>query len=549
MKFLKFAFIFTFTFIGLVNVCNALDPFPDMQESGQYASDAVYYLKINKIVEGYPDGTFKPDNEINRAEFVKIVLESADIKPGGSNCFPDVTDQWFAPYVCKAKEESLIKGYPDGTFKPDQNINFVEASKIVSKAFNLEINSELNSTWYEKYVVALENKYFIPPTVTTFDYAITRADMACITGNIMFDGTIYHDGTCYSNTNYIKLAGLNDVNTDAVKNKILDGAVLDFYEINGDVHVLDIFGVTHLLEESSPETFKKAFRDTYQDNHQIYTIPDYYYSAENLDEKIKIFRQSELPFDLPSLEFINQFTTVSQSQSWYFIKDKDNLFASCTVETPEGFKMAEGSDPENFKLLTLGGQFVLFTDNKYLYMGYLDTGYACNYYNINVKKIDEVDMNSFYLLTPVYFKDNKNLYFLNYEPQKNGNTFMYLKTGDSITTIPGISDLSTLNAFVSEEYINTNIFKDSSNVYLLNADTISILEDADAETFEMIEHFDSSYFFDDNYLGYYFKDKNYIWIIGDDNSIIDKISISEKPNFDYEQYLIDQNQSFWRELG
>ncbi|MBU0982151.1 S-layer homology domain-containing protein [Patescibacteria group bacterium] len=86
------------------------------------------------IFEGYPDGSFKPNNDINRAELLKILIEGRDTTPSVNdynNCFPDVGREWFAPYVCFAKVHGMIKGYPDGTFRPGETVNKVEALKML----------------------------------------------------------------------------------------------------------------------------------------------------------------------------------------------------------------------------------------------------------------------------------------------------------------------------------------------------------------------------------------------------------------------------------
>src|SRR3989344_1671264 len=94
--------------------------FSDVRTTTPYAT-AIGTLKMNGVVEGYGDGSFKPNASINRAEFLKIVLEgrSDDETFAGSNCFPDVRTQWFAPYICFAQQEGIIEGYPDGTFKQE----------------------------------------------------------------------------------------------------------------------------------------------------------------------------------------------------------------------------------------------------------------------------------------------------------------------------------------------------------------------------------------------------------------------------------------------
>jgi len=91
---------------------------------------------VGGAISGYPDGTFKPDGNINRAELMKMVVEMYYPKSEETNlsayenCFPDVTNEWFAYYVCKGKSLGWVQGYPDNTFKPANNVNRVEAIKI-----------------------------------------------------------------------------------------------------------------------------------------------------------------------------------------------------------------------------------------------------------------------------------------------------------------------------------------------------------------------------------------------------------------------------------
>ncbi len=150
--------------------------FSDVSSKTPY-NRAINALQEQGVVEGYGDGSFKAAARINRAEFLKIVLESrgdiADLK----NCFPDVKDQWFANYVCSAKSEEIVAGYPDGTFKPEQEINFVEASKILALAYGQTI--EANSPdWYEPYARALESSSAIPPSINGLDQRLNRGEMA-----------------------------------------------------------------------------------------------------------------------------------------------------------------------------------------------------------------------------------------------------------------------------------------------------------------------------------------------------------------------------------
>lgn len=151
--------------------------FTDFDQNSQF-SEAIIYAEENKIVNGYPDGTFKEKNEINRAEFTKIILNFTlgEEEIYGSNCFPDIKEEWYAKYVCTAKRKGIINGYGDGNFKPGETISFAEAAKIVSLGFNHEIKQD-PETWYKPFVQNLSDRNVIPFSITSISKKINRGEM------------------------------------------------------------------------------------------------------------------------------------------------------------------------------------------------------------------------------------------------------------------------------------------------------------------------------------------------------------------------------------
>lgn len=91
-------------------------------------------LRKKGIVQGYPGNIFRPEKTVTRAEALKIILLIFEIPLGqyGSSHFSDVkpTD-WFVSVVETAKEKGIINGYPDGTFRPNSSINRAEICKII----------------------------------------------------------------------------------------------------------------------------------------------------------------------------------------------------------------------------------------------------------------------------------------------------------------------------------------------------------------------------------------------------------------------------------
>lgn len=157
--------------------------------SGNTNYEAVSYVEEHNIVDGYSDGTFRPDQPINRAELTKIVINA--YFPGqaqGTDCFPDVRAEWFAKYVCYAKVRALVGGYPDGNFKPGDAINFVELAKILVNANGFTVSSN-SGAWYVPYVEKLSDMKVIPSTITSFDQEVTRGEMAELVFRLMEDVT------------------------------------------------------------------------------------------------------------------------------------------------------------------------------------------------------------------------------------------------------------------------------------------------------------------------------------------------------------------------
>lgn len=164
--------------------------FPDV--GGCFSSyPAIKYVREEGIVQGYPDGTFKPDAPINRAEFVKILAKASPGWPPGDHCgaspkskyFSDVTypaNDWFSDYVCYATEEGWIDGYPDNTFRPGNLINYAEAAKIAANAYGLPFGTadEWDDRWYAPYTRALLDRHAVPPTTASYGSALTRGEMA-----------------------------------------------------------------------------------------------------------------------------------------------------------------------------------------------------------------------------------------------------------------------------------------------------------------------------------------------------------------------------------
>ena len=170
-----------------------------IQESN---TPAIQYLLDNGIASGYPDPSagsgqaalFKPENPINRAEFTKIIVDATRERQAIDAClalssvfpFPDVpVGEWFAPYVCTARQFGIVAGHPNGTFRPADSINTAEAAKIVVEAFDLDAPAQDGESWYQPYMQALESVGALPSSAQEPGHLLTRGEMAEIIYKVM----------------------------------------------------------------------------------------------------------------------------------------------------------------------------------------------------------------------------------------------------------------------------------------------------------------------------------------------------------------------------
>lgn len=123
---------------------------------GHWANKEIQDFVSKGYLKGYPDGTFRPDNSITRAEFVRIANKYFGFKNKGNENFSDVnSSDWFYNDICIAKEEGYINGYEDGTFKPDKTITREEAAKIiVSIQGKVDVNIDKINNFTDGYMVS-----------------------------------------------------------------------------------------------------------------------------------------------------------------------------------------------------------------------------------------------------------------------------------------------------------------------------------------------------------------------------------------------------------
>jgi len=165
-------------------------PFSD-KDIDSLSGQAAANLYDGGIIGGYPDGTFQGYKNVNRAEAAKFLLLAGgftiDKNAKNNGRFWDVKEgEWYVKYVITAANHGIIKGHPDGSFKPGDFVKKSEFLAMIQRTFDLDKNlpytytDEINSDWV-KEVAGLGQKYdLFPDSPSILDPAeyLTRDDVA-----------------------------------------------------------------------------------------------------------------------------------------------------------------------------------------------------------------------------------------------------------------------------------------------------------------------------------------------------------------------------------
>lgn len=108
----------------------------------EWYSAAVNYVVEKKLISGYPNGTFKPNESITRAEFAQMISGYIKTEKTNKYDFNDVKDHWAKDAIDKLNGNKNVSGYPDGTFKPNEKITRAEAVTILNSVFDRNTNKD-----------------------------------------------------------------------------------------------------------------------------------------------------------------------------------------------------------------------------------------------------------------------------------------------------------------------------------------------------------------------------------------------------------------------
>lgn len=133
------------------NVFNAASPASDI--SGHWAENEISYMLNNRFMSGYSDGTFRPDQELTRAEYAAMISSVIDPPQSGNpqianRSFNDISGHWAEQAILKTARAGYLAGYPDESFRPNNKITKAQMLVAVSNGLNLTGGTSSNLNVY-----------------------------------------------------------------------------------------------------------------------------------------------------------------------------------------------------------------------------------------------------------------------------------------------------------------------------------------------------------------------------------------------------------------
>ena len=142
-------------------------------EVDRWSCTPISTLAVSNIITGYEDGTFRPGNVITRAELATIASKFDNLSPFESNKFSDVAGHWANTFINSAAQKGWVNGYEDGTFKPEQAITRAEFATLVNNVLDRRVKKEnilpdakqfsdlnANAWYYEACQEAINSHYY-----------------------------------------------------------------------------------------------------------------------------------------------------------------------------------------------------------------------------------------------------------------------------------------------------------------------------------------------------------------------------------------------------
>ena len=159
--------------------------------AGTKVAEAVGVLSNLNILTGFEDGTFRPDETVTRAQMAAIIcrllgMDDQAASSQGTTVFSDVAaDHWASGYINVAQAQQIINGYPDGTFRPENQVAYEEAIKMVVVALGRELEAQKKGGWSQGYLASASSAGITKNANGTVGSAAARSTIAILAYNAL----------------------------------------------------------------------------------------------------------------------------------------------------------------------------------------------------------------------------------------------------------------------------------------------------------------------------------------------------------------------------
>lgn len=135
--------------------------FSDVDANDKKLNDSVNVMTEFGILNGYEDGTFRPNNKITRAEFSKVIIETIMTEEeisGDETKFLDVRENhWAKDYIYLSRKLGIVNGMTIDTFAPENNITYEQAIKMIVAALGYDKQASEHGGWPDGYITVAQN--------------------------------------------------------------------------------------------------------------------------------------------------------------------------------------------------------------------------------------------------------------------------------------------------------------------------------------------------------------------------------------------------------
>lgn len=159
-----------------------------------WAKTSIDALIAKGLLTGYSDGTFRPNSGLTRAEAIKVIATHMGLEGHESNFTDVASTHWANKFIGAAAGSGLMNGYSDGSFRPDEKISRSELAALITRAFkltgtgNTSFKDVTRNAWYYDSIDALASNNIITGYAdSTFkpEKDITRAEFATIVSRLL----------------------------------------------------------------------------------------------------------------------------------------------------------------------------------------------------------------------------------------------------------------------------------------------------------------------------------------------------------------------------